>query len=82
MNSRSLMIDIQFQGTREICPGLLELLKAEMTESHHIETVHFVSPVEIILEYQKIRQRNKEYSLMASRKDPSEVIDSTDIITM
>ena len=44
MNSRSLMIDIQFQGTREICPGLLELLKAEMTESHHIETVHFVSP--------------------------------------
>src|SRR5437764_14904492 len=60
MNSRSLMIDIQFQGTREICPGLLELLKTEMTESHHIETVHFVSPVQIILEYQKVRQRNGE----------------------
>src|SRR2546423_4220968 len=60
MNSRSLMIDIQFQGTREICPGLLELLKTEMTESHHIETVHLVSPVQIILEYQKVRQRDGE----------------------
>src|SRR2546429_8010489 len=60
MYSRSLMIDIQFQGTREICPGLLELLKTEMTESHHIETVHLVSPVQIILEYQKVRQRDGE----------------------
>src|SRR5205807_2034956 len=60
MYSRSLMIDIQFQGTREICPGLLKLLKTQMTESHHVETVHFVSPVQIILEYQKVRQRNGE----------------------
>src|SRR5712691_9133232 len=60
MYSCSLMIDIQFQSTREICPGLLELLKTEMTKSHHIETVHFVSPVQIILEYQKVRQRNGE----------------------
>ena len=60
MNSHSLMIDIQFQGTREVYPGLLELLQTKMTKAHHIETVHLVSLVQIIFEYQEIRERNGE----------------------
>src|SRR5215469_3975814 len=60
MNSRTLVIDIQFQRARELCAGLLELLKAEMTKAHHIEAVHPVALVQIILEYQEVRERNSE----------------------
>src|SRR5258706_15581624 len=60
MDSRPLMIDIQFQEIREKGPGLLELLQAKVTKAHHIETVYLVSPVQVVLEYQEIRQRNGE----------------------
>ena len=43
------MIDVQFQGAGELCPGLFKLLKTEMTKAHHIETMHLVSLVQIVL---------------------------------
>src|SRR5436305_7925110 len=58
MNSRPLMIYIPFQNTRKLRSGLLKLLKAEITQPHHIATMHLVSLDQIILEYQEIRKRD------------------------
>src|SRR5450759_3904264 len=60
MNSRSLMVCIQFQRLRELCLSLLEILQTELAKTHHIMAVHFVSLIQIIFEYQEVRQRNGE----------------------
>src|SRR5690242_19424236 len=60
MNPRPLMINIQFQNTQKLCPGLLELLETEITQTHHIEAMYLIALFQIILEYQKIRKRNSK----------------------
>src|SRR2546421_7670619 len=60
MNSRSLVVDIQFQRLCELSLSLIEIPQTELAKTHHIMAVHFVSLIQIIFEYQEVRQRNGE----------------------
>ena len=54
------MIYIQFQNMRKLLFRLLKLLKAEISQAHHIIAMHRIALVQIILKYQEIRKRDSE----------------------
>ncbi|HEU0001684.1 MAG TPA: hypothetical protein VFQ36_12325, partial [Ktedonobacteraceae bacterium] len=52
------MINVHLQNLLEVCASLLKLLKAEMTQAHHIVTMRPVSLIQVVLENEEIGQGN------------------------